>query len=105
MTQMFYGNQGNAFAGMRDGLFGESRTLVNDLGQTKQVDTITVTATDSHDYAFTVNGFSVLFTSGTSTTIALIQAGLIAAYRAIRDLEGVASINPVGSTLVLTAIK
>ena len=58
-----------------------SKTVINSSPQSLQVWTVTVdTATDDTAYQYEVNGSPVTFTSGTSTTKALIAAGLASAH-------------------------
>jgi len=69
-----------------------------------QVDAVTVdTAVDSTAYSFTVNGLTVTFTSGVGTTVALIQAGLLAAAQSISYLAGVVTFSGASPNIVATA--
>lgn len=103
--QTSYGNMSPYFAGGLHGLHHDIETFVNDTGAAKMVSDVSYSAVDSTVYSFTVNGILVSFTSGTSTTLALIRAGIIAAFRAIRELEGIASVNPSGNNVRITAAR
>lgn len=113
-SQTSYAEQLSAYAGLRYGMDHKARSGVNDLGSSKQVHTMTVTGVSaSTAYTFTVldsvtgQTFTVTITSAASgETVTTIRDALIAAGRALKQLEGVVSFNPSGTdTIRITAIK
>lgn len=100
-------NQVQAFAGMRDGLENQSRTLQNDKGKDAQVHRFTVdTASASTAYQFEIDGKPVKYTSLGTTSISAIRDGLIAAGRAIEDLEKKVAFNvESANSLIVTAVE
>lgn len=108
MAQTVYDNQGRGYPGQLEGDPGlhAIRSVVNDTGAVRQVDTITVSTAvgSATTYAFTIDGVTVSFTSASSSKT-VIRDGLIAAVRAIVDFEGLLAANPSSTdALTLTAL-
>lgn len=102
--QANYARMGTSYAGMRHGLGGLfGRSYVNDQGYARQVNTVQISSVVSTAYAFTINGYSIAYTSGASTSVAIIRDALIDAARAIPELEAIASFNPSGNDIKITA--
>lgn len=109
MTQTQYG--GNLARGYPGQLYGDPslhaiRSVVNDTGAVRQVDTITVSTAvgSTTTYTFTIDGVTVSFTSDSSSKT-VIRDGLIAAVREIVDFEGLLAANPSSTDkLTLTAL-
>lgn len=96
--QTVYQDQLPAFPGLLVGFHHKIKTGVNDTGAVRQVDDIQVTAAvDSTAYQFEVNGIAIGFTSGVGATVTTIRDGLLAAARAIQELEGIVTFNPTGT--------
>lgn len=94
-------NQALGFPGQRVGTGHRARTGFNDTGAVRQVDDVTVdTAADATAYQFEVDGIAVQFTSGTGATVTTIRDGLLAAARALQELEDIASFNPTGTDAI-----
>lgn len=95
---------GTAFAGMRFGHPEHSaRSYVNDQGYARQVNTVQISVVSSTAYAFAINGYLIQYTSDSSATAAEVRDGLIDAARAIPELEAIASFNPSGNDIKITA--
>lgn len=92
-----------AYAGLAVGDGHGKRSFVNDLGSAAQVNTIQITAAASTAYAFTIDGYSVAFTSDANGLVADIRDGLIAAGRAVPELEDLVSFNQSGNDIKVTA--
>lgn len=92
------------YPGMLMGSGHKKHSVVNDLGATRQLDTMVIdTAVDETEYSFTVDGIEVAYTSGVSATIAEIRDGLIEAGRAIGALDGVVVFQPSGDDVTIIA--
>lgn len=101
--QMSYTNQQRGFAGQRIGLQHRAQTYVNDRGSERQTDDVSFAAVNSQAYTFTVNGITVTYTSDATATLAEIRDGLITAFRALPELEGIAYANPSGNNVRITS--
>ena len=96
--QTSYTDQALGFPGQRVGMNHKAKSLVNDLGAARQVDDFTVSVVaDAFSYQFEINGIAVIFLSGVGATAESIRTGLIAAGRAIQELEGVVTFNPTAA--------
>lgn len=82
--------------GLADGV--GVRTLINGSEDIAGVYRLTITATNSHDYAFTVNGIPIEYTADGSAAVAEIQAGLIAALQAIPAANALVLIEAYSTT-------
>lgn len=94
MPQTSYVNQAAAFAGMIEG-WDFSRSFCNDLGTALEVIDVAIdTVTNSATYTFTINGYVVSAVADASATAAEVRDVLIAAGRAVPELEALCSFNP-----------
>jgi len=105
--QQSYTNQTKGFAGQREGTGQKAQSYVNDSGLAAQEDTVTAAnAAGSTLHQFEVNGIAVQFTTAASTTNTLTRDGLLAALRAIQELETIVAGNPSGAdAIALTALQ
>lgn len=74
------------------------RTALNGSANVAGVYRLIITATNSHAYAFTVNGIPIQYTADGSATVAEIQAGLIAALEAIQAANDLVLIEEYSTT-------
>jgi len=109
--QTVYQNQLRGYPGQRHGLGHKARSLVNDTGAVRQVDTFEVTANvDGQAYTITFSAPSGLpsisVTAPVGSTIVGIRDALLEKARSFAEFEGLIAFNPSGSAkLLLTAIQ
>jgi len=101
--QTVYRDQLVGFPGQRVGIGHHADSYVNDLGAVRQIDDLQIAVVAAFAYSYTVNGVLVAYTSGAAPTAQSIRDGLLNAYRAIQQLEDVASVNPSGLDVRTTA--
>lgn len=105
MQTVYQANMLKAFAGMRAAI-GDvyyTRTYVNDKGSTRKVVDVVPTVVNSHLYQFEVEGVAVYYQADASATAAEIRDGLIAYFRTLLELEKLATVNPNGNNVRVTA--
>lgn len=105
--QTVYQNQLLGYPGQRVGMGHQARSLVNDAGAVRQVDTYTVdVATDGNTYQITLEGIVVAIVAAANSTKASIAAQLVDALRARQEFEGLVAFNPSGAdAFTLTAVQ